>query len=99
MATTDKQSKISKINSNWATCINPLRGLTKPQIEQMLQNARHGNDVRLQIAFKEIERTMPIFGICIEKKVNIGITIIISSFCQFLFSLQESLVLVFRRLL
>lgn len=33
MATTDKQSKISKINSNWATCINPLRGLTKPQIE------------------------------------------------------------------
>lgn len=69
MATTDKQSKISKINSNWATCINPLRGLTKPQIEQMLQNARQGNDVRLQIAFKEIERTMPIFGICIEKRL------------------------------
>ncbi len=28
-----------------------------------------------------------IFGICIEKKVNIGITIMISSFCQFLFSM------------
>ena len=35
----------------------------------MLQNARQGNDVRLQIAFKEIERTMPIFGICIEKRL------------------------------
>lgn len=31
--------------------------------------------------------TGTIFGICIEKKVNIGITIIISSFCQFLFSM------------
>lgn len=31
--------------------------------------------------------TGTIFGICIEKKVNIGITIIISSFCQFVFSI------------
>lgn len=31
--------------------------------------------------------TGTIFGICIEKKVNIGITIVISSFCQFVFSI------------
>lgn len=39
----------------------------------MLQNARLGNDTRLQLAFKEIERNMPIFGICIEKRLS-GIT-------------------------
>ncbi|MCH5172205.1 MAG: hypothetical protein J1F31_05215 [Erysipelotrichales bacterium] len=31
--------------------------------------------------------TGTIFGLCIEKKVNIGITILVSSICQFLFSL------------
>lgn len=65
----DKQNKLGKISSAWTLCVNPLRGLTKSQIDQMLQNARIGNDVRLQIAFKEIERNMPIFGICIEKRL------------------------------
>ncbi|MCH5180042.1 MAG: hypothetical protein J1F32_02370 [Erysipelotrichales bacterium] len=32
--------------------------------------------------------TGTIFGICIKKKVNIGLTILISSFCQFLFSIM-----------
>ena len=49
--------------------MNPLRGLTKPQIDSMLQQARCGNDARLQIAFQELERNMPIFGICIEKRL------------------------------
>ena len=31
--------------------------------------------------------TGTVFGICIEKKVNIGITIVISSFCQFVFGI------------
>ena len=53
----------------WELCMNPLRGLTKPQIDSMLQQARCGNDARLQIAFQELERNMPIFGICIEKRL------------------------------
>lgn len=35
----------------------------------MLHNARRGNDIKLQIAFKEIEKNMPIFGVCIEKRL------------------------------
>lgn len=35
----------------------------------MLSNAKFGNDSRLQLAFYEIERTMPIFGICINKRL------------------------------
>lgn len=31
----------------WELCMNPLRGLTKPQIDSMLQQARCGNDARL----------------------------------------------------
>lgn len=65
----DTNNKISKLSQAWTLSVNPLRGLTRQQIEQMLQNARIGNDVRLQIAFREIERTMPIFGICIEKRL------------------------------
>ena len=53
----------------WELCMNPLRGLTKPQIDSMLQQARCGNDARLQVAFQELERNMPIFGICIEKRL------------------------------
>lgn len=53
----------------WELCMNPLRGLTKPQIDQMLAQARFGNDARLQVAFQELERNMPIFGICIEKRL------------------------------
>lgn len=65
----EKQTKIGKISTFWNNSINPLRGLTKSGIDQMLQNARIGNDVRLQIAFREIERNMPIFGVCIEKRL------------------------------
>ena len=53
----------------WELCMTPLRGLTKPQIDSMLQQARCGNDARLQVAFQELERNMPIFGICIEKRL------------------------------
>lgn len=65
----EKQTKNSKIAQDWTVCVNPLRGLTRQQIEHMLYNARIGDDVKLQIAFKEIERNMPIFGICIEKRL------------------------------
>lgn len=34
---------------------------------------RRGNDVRLQVAFASMEQTTPIFGICLNKRLN-GIT-------------------------
>ena len=37
-----------KIVDIWQKFVNPLYGLTQRQIEQMLNFARAGNDVRLQ---------------------------------------------------
>jgi len=34
----------------------------------MLNYARRGNDVMLQQCYALIEQTMPIFGICIDKR-------------------------------
>lgn len=51
MASTKTTTKTSKTLHAWELCMNPLRGLTKPQIDSMLQQARCGNDMRLQIAF------------------------------------------------
>ena len=53
--------------------MNPLRQLTQTGITQLLENIKRGNDVRLQVAFKEIETNTPIFGICINKRLA-GIT-------------------------
>lgn len=55
--------------SNFARKFNPLRGLTKSQIDQMMDNARDGNDARLQLAYAMVEQTMPIFGVCIQKRI------------------------------
>ena len=65
--TTNKPSK--DLNA-WELSINPLRNLTSDQIEWMLDLARHGNDVRLQTAFYQMERTMPIFSVCIQKRTS-----------------------------
>lgn len=66
-------SKVSKVNNIWSTMMNPLRYLTQTGINQLLDNIKRGNDVRLQVAFKEIEQNTPIFGICINKRLA-GIT-------------------------
>ena len=66
-------NKIAKIANAWSTNMNPLRGLTQTGIQQLLEQIKRGNDVRLQIAFKEIETVTPIFGICINKRLA-GIT-------------------------
>lgn len=57
-----------KIVDIWQKCVNPLQGLTQRQIEQMLNFARAGNDVILQQCYSLIEQSMPIFGICIDKR-------------------------------
>lgn len=54
---------------NFAERMNPLRGMTKNQIDQLLDNSRRGNDARLQVAYEMVEQTMPIFGVCIQKRL------------------------------
>lgn len=66
-------NKIAKVANAWSTNMNPLRGLTQTGIQQLVEQIKRGNDVRLQIAFKEIETVTPIFGICINKRLA-GIT-------------------------
>lgn len=58
----------NKIANAWVKLTNPLRSLSQSQINAMLNNARYGNDAKLQMAFYEIERNMPIFGICINRR-------------------------------
>lgn len=60
-----KDEQVQKIANVWAKMMSPLRGLTQQQITQMLENARHGNDVRMQLAFFEMERQTPIYQVCL----------------------------------
>lgn len=66
--TKNDKSSIAKVCNIWTKWANPLRSLNSYEIERMLQNARFGDDVKLQIAFFEIERNSPIFSICISKR-------------------------------
>lgn len=54
----------------WQKTTNPLRTLNTFEIERMLQNARLGNDVKLQQCFSLIEQNMPIFSVCIDKRAS-----------------------------
>lgn len=46
-----KNSNLKSVMNAWTKFQNPLRTLNTDQIEQMLDNSRHGDDVRLQLAF------------------------------------------------
>lgn len=63
-----ENDSISRVCNIWTKWSNPLRSLNTFEIERMLQNARFGDDVRLQVAFFEIERNSPIFSVCISKR-------------------------------
>lgn len=69
----NRQDKLIKVENAWATTMNPLRGLTQSGIKNLVEQLKYGNDIRLQVAFKEIEQNTPIFGICINKRLA-GIT-------------------------
>ena len=69
----NKTYNASKVSHAWDKMLNPLRNLNSTQIEQMLELAKYGNDVKLQLAFWQIERTMPVFGVCLQKRIA-GIT-------------------------
>lgn len=58
--------KILNIFSKYS---NPLRYLNNDRIESMLQTARYGNDVVLQLAYSEMEKETPIFSACINKRI------------------------------
>jgi hypothetical protein len=67
MAKIDKNlTKLQKL----ALTINPLKNLTNSDIENLLQQSKLGNDVRLQYAYEEMEKVTPIFGICIERRIS-----------------------------
>ena len=68
-----KTSTNFKLVNAFATAFNPLRGLTQSGINALIENVRRGNDVRLQVAFAAMEQVTPIFGICLNKRLN-GIT-------------------------
>lgn len=67
MAKTDQNlTKLKKL----VLTINPLKNLTNTDIENLLQQSKLGNDIRLQMAYAEMEKITPIFGICIERRVS-----------------------------
>jgi hypothetical protein len=53
-----------------ALTINPLKYLTNNDIDSMMSQAKTGNDIRLQLAYSEMEKVTPIFGICIERRIS-----------------------------
>lgn len=63
-----KDNSIEKISSVWFKMTNPLRYLSSPEIERLLEMARQGQDVRLQAIYALIEQQTPIFSVCMEKR-------------------------------
>ena len=62
--------EVKKVVDIWTKWTNPLRNLTTYEIERLLDNARRGDDVKLQLAYYEIERCTPIFSVCISKRLS-----------------------------
>lgn len=59
---------IEKVANVFSKMFNPLRSLTKTQIERMVNNWHHGDDVRMQMVFSEIETQSSIYQVCINKR-------------------------------
>ena len=57
-----------KVANVFSRVFNPLRQLTKPQIEKMWNDSLHGADVKLQVLFSQIEVMAPIYQVCINKR-------------------------------
>lgn len=54
-------TSIEKVANVFSKMFNPLRTLTKPQIEKMINDWHHGDDVRLQMVFSQIEMQSSIY--------------------------------------
>lgn len=64
------QTQTHHVVDIWTKWTNPLRNLNSYEIERLLDNARRGDDVKLQLAYYEIERSTPIFSVCISKRLS-----------------------------
>lgn len=62
-------TEVQKVANAWMHWTNPLRNLTSTEIERLLTAARLGDDIKLQLAYYEIERSTPIFSVCISKRL------------------------------
>lgn len=58
----------TKVANVFSKLFNPLRMLTKPQIERMISDWHHGDDVRMQLVFSQIETQSAIYQVCIQKR-------------------------------
>ena len=61
-------TSIQKVANVFSKLFNPLRTLTMPQIAKMVNDSHHGDDVRMQMVFSEIEVQSPIYQMCINKR-------------------------------
>ena len=61
-------ASVEKVANVFSKMFNPLRNLTKPQIERMITSWHHGSDVRMQMVFSEIETQSSIYQVCISKR-------------------------------
>lgn len=61
---------IEKVANVFSKMFNPLRSLTKTQIERMINDGHHGDDVRMQMVFSEIESQSAIYQVCIKKRIS-----------------------------
>lgn len=61
-------TSIQKVANVFSKMFNPLRTLTKPQIERMVNDWHHGDDCRMQMIFSQIEIQSPIYQVCIQKR-------------------------------
>lgn len=61
-------TSINKVCNVFSKMFNPLRTLTKPQIERMINDSHHGDDTRMQMVFSQIEVQSPIYQVCISKR-------------------------------
>lgn len=58
----------AKVANVFSKLWNPLRTLTKPEIERMMSDSNHGDDVRMQLVFQQIELQSAMYQICIQKR-------------------------------
>lgn len=65
-----KEKSASKISNIFQKYQNPLKFLNNCQIENMLSQALRGNDIRLQIAYSLMEKSEPIFNVCLQKRIS-----------------------------
>lgn len=57
-----------KVANVFSKMFNPLRTLTQPQIQRMITDWHHGDDVRMQMVFSQIEVQSAIYQVCIQKR-------------------------------